>query len=192
MEKSIKGTETEKNLLKAFAGESQTKNRYTFFAKQAKSEGYEQISAIFAETAQQEESHAKIFFKFLEGGQVEITATYNAEKIGTTIENLRASAMAENIQGNSTYPKFAEVAKEEGFTKIAAKFKFISEIETEHEKRFLKLLENIEKNEVFNRSSKVKWICRKCGYVHHGEKAVQVCPACDHPQAYFEILAENY
>jgi rubrerythrin len=189
---SIKGTQTEKNLLKAFAGESQAKNRYTFFAKQAQKEGYEQIAALFMETALQEETHAKIYFKFLEGGPLEITATYPAGKIGTTAENLKEAAMGENEEWTSIYPSFAEIAKQEGFPQIAAKFKLIASVEAEHEKRYLKLLKNIEEGKVFAKDKKVKWVCRKCGYVHEGEKALKNCPACEHPEAYFEEKAENY
>jgi rubrerythrin len=188
----IKGTQTEKNLLKAFAGESQAKNKYTFFAKIAKKEGFEQIAAVFLETAMHEESHAKTFFKFLEGGQVEITATFQAGKLGTTVENLLASAEGENEEWTKLYLEFAETAKNEGFIKIAAKFRLIAHIEQSHEKRFSKLLKNIEDGIVFKRNKKEKWICRKCGYIHEGDHALDVCPACDHPQAYFELLSENY
>ena len=170
MEKSIKGTRTEKNLLKAFAGESQAKNRYTFYAKQAKQEGFEQIAAFFTETALNEESHAKSFFRFLEGGPVEITATYPAGLIGTT----------------------AETAAEEGFAKVATTFKLIATVEEQHEKRYRKLLNNLEKNRVFEKEEKTYWVCRKCGYVHFGIKALQMCPACNHPMAYFEVMQENY
>ena len=189
---SIKGTRTEKNLLKAFAGESQAKNRYTFFAKIAKTEGYEQIAEIFAKTALEEESHAKIFFKFFEGGPIEITATYPAGKLGTTPENLLAAAEGENEEWTKIYLEFAEIAKEEGFTKIATKFKLISQVEAEHEKRFRKLLKNIEEGKVFKKEKKVKWVCRKCGYVHEGENALENCPLCEHPKAYFEEMQENY
>jgi rubrerythrin len=189
---SIKGTQTEKNLLKAFAGESQAKNRYTYFSKQAQKEGYEQIAALFMETALQEETHAKIYFKFLEGGPLEITATYPAGKIGTTAENLKAAAEGENEEWTSIYPSFAEIAKQEGFPQIAAKFKLIATVEAEHEKRYKKLLQNIEEGKVFAKDKKVKWVCRKCGYVHEGEKALKNCPACEHPEAYFEEKAENY
>ncbi|MDD5571053.1 MAG: rubrerythrin family protein [Bacteroidales bacterium] len=192
MEKSIKGTKTEKNLLTAFAGESQAKNRYTFFAKQAQKEGYEQIAAIFMETALNEEQHAKIFFKFLEGGAVEITASYPAGVIGTTAENLKASASGENEEWTQLYPEFAKIAEEEGFPLVAAKFKIISKIEAEHEKRYLKLLKNIETGKVFEKETPVRWVCRKCGYVHEGTKALKVCPSCDHPEAYYEVKAENY
>ena len=189
---SIKGTETEKNLLKAFAGESQAKNRYTFFAKQAKKDGYEQISALFLETAMNEEEHAKIFFKFLEGGDVEITAAYPAGVIGTTEENLKAAAMGENEEWTKLYPEFAEVAGQEGFKRIAAAFKLISKIEADHEARFLKLLENLEEGKAFLRDEKIQWFCRKCGHVHFGEKALEKCPVCGHPQGYFEEKAENF
>ena len=191
-EKSIKGTRTELNLLKAFAGESQAKNRYTFFAKKAKEEGYEQIAALFEETARQEETHAKQFFKFLEGGMVEITAMYPAGKIGTTAENLLAAAEGENEEWTDLYPEFAKIAEEEGFKKIATKFKAIAKVEAEHEKRYRKLLANIQNGEVFKKKKKVRWVCRKCGFVHESENAPQNCPACDHPQAYFEEMAENY
>ena len=192
MEKSIKGTRTEQNLLKAFAGESQARNRYEFFAKQAKEEGYEQISEIFMKTAAQEKSHAKMFFRFLEGGAVEITACYPAGIIGTTAENLKASAMGENEEWTKLYPEFAEIAKEEGFSKIASVFKIIAKVEAEHEKRYLKLLMNLEDGKVFKKDGKVRWECRHCGYIHEGEKPPKNCPACDHPQAYFEVAAENY
>ena len=189
---SIKGTQTEKNLLKAFAGESQAKNRYTFFAKQAKKDGYEQVSALFAETALNEEEHAKIFFKFLEGGDVEITAAYPAGMIAGTEENLKAAAMGENEEWTKLYPEFAEVAAQEGFKRISAAFKLIAKIEADHEARFLKLLGNLEEGRVFIRDEKIKWFCRKCGHVHFGEKALEKCPVCGHPQGYFEEKAENY
>jgi rubrerythrin len=189
---SIKGSETEKNLLKAFAGESQAKNRYTYFAKIAKKEGFEQIADIFTQTALQEESHAKTFFKFLEGGSAEITASYPAGSLGTTAQNLLAAAEGEHEEWSELYLNFAETAQNEGFTKVAVKFKLIAQIEAEHEKRFRKLLENINSDTVFKKNKKTKWVCRKCGYVHEGEKALETCPACEHPQAYFEIMAENY
>jgi len=192
MDKSIKGTRTEQNLLKAFAGESQGKNRYIFFAKQAQKDGYEQIAAIFLETAQHEESHAKNFFKFFEGGDVEITATYSTGNIRTTAENLLESANGENERWSKTYSTFAKIADEEGFPKIASKFKLIATIEARHEARFRKLYENITNGSVFVKEKKVKWVCRKCGFMHEGEKALQNCPACDHPQAYFEVMSENY
>lgn len=192
MEKSLKGTRTEKNLLKSFAGESQAKNRYEFFAKQAKKEGYEQISAIFIETALQEKEHAKRFFKFLEGGDVEITATYPAGKIGTTLENLKAAAMGENEEWTELYPEFAKIAEEEGFKEIATAFKLIAKVEAEHEARYKRLVANIEEDKVFKKEKKVKWQCRNCGYVHEGEKALEKCPACLHDKAYFEVKADNY
>lgn len=192
MEKSIKGTQTEQNLLKAFAGESQAKNRYTFFAKQARKDGYEQIADFFEETAMQEEQHAKIFFRFLEGGMVTITAAYPAGVIAQTADNLDAAAAGEHEEWTELYPHFAEVAKEEGFSKVATAFKLIATIEAEHEKRFLKLAENLKTDKVFQRDIKVLWVCRKCGYIHYGTKALNNCPACDHPMAYFEIKAENY
>lgn len=192
MEKSIKGTETEKNLLKAFAGESQAKNRYSFFAKVAKEEGYEQIADIFMTTALQEEQHAKQFFKFLEGGMVEITASYPSGVIGSTAENLKAAAMGENEEWTSLYPTFAEIAEKEGFPKIATAFKMIAKVEKEHEERYRKLLERVENGTVFEREEEIEWVCRKCGYVHKGKKALKNCPACNHPQAYFEEKANNY
>lgn len=191
MEK-LKGTETEKNLLKSFAGESQARNRYEFFAKVAKNEGYEQIAALFMETALQEKEHAKRFFKFLEGREVEITATYPAGKIGTTQENLKAAAMGENEEWTKLYPAFAEVAKQEGFNDVAGAFKSIAKVEAEHEKRYLKLLNNIEENKVFQRETKVLWECRNCGYIHEGNKPLENCPACLHSKAYFQIKPENY
>ncbi|HQB78156.1 MAG TPA: rubrerythrin family protein [Tenuifilaceae bacterium] len=192
MDKSIKGTETEKNLLKAFAGESQAKNRYTFFAKVAKEEGYEQIAALFMETALQEEMHAKTFFKYLEGGMVEITASYPAGIISTTAENLRAAAMGEHEEWADLYPMFAEIAEKEGFKRIATTFKMIAKVEKEHEERYLKLLKNVEEGKVFEKDEEIEWVCRKCGYVHKGKKALKNCPVCDHPTAYFEEKAENY
>jgi len=192
MEKSLKGTLTEKNLLKSFAGESQAKNRYTFFSKQAQKDGFEQIGAIFAETALNEEQHAKVFFRFLEGGPVEITATYPAGIIGDTAHNLKAAADGEQEEWQKLYPEFSKLAAEEGFPKVATAFKLIAGIEEHHEKRYRKLLTNLEKNKVFEKEEKTYWICRKCGYIHYGTKALQNCPACQHPLAYFEVLAENY
>ena len=192
MEKSIKGTRTEKNLLKAFAGESQARNRYTFFAKQAKKDGFEQISAFFLETALNEEQHAKTFVRFLEGGPVEITATYPAGVIGTTMENLKAAADGEHEEWTELYPEFGKIALEEGFPKVSTAFKLIATIEEHHENRFRKLLNNLEKNRAFEREEKTYWICRKCGYVHFGLKALNICPACDHPIGYFEVVQENY
>lgn len=192
MEKSIKGTETEKNLLKAFAGESQARNRYTMFAKQAVNEGYEQIAAIFLETADQERMHAKRFFSFLEGGMVEITASYPAGKVGSTLENLTEAAHGENEEWTELYPEFARIAAEEGFPAIASAFKIIAKAEKTHEDRYLKLLKRVEEETVFEREEAVSWYCRKCGYVHEGKKPPKNCPACLHPQAHFEEMAENY
>ena len=190
--KSIKGTKTEQNLLKAFAGESQARNRYDFFAKQAKKEGLEQIAALFEETAENERSHAKQFFKFLEGGMVEITASYPAGKIGTTLENLKAAAEGEHEEWTLLYPEFARIAEEEGFKQIAAKWRLIAKIEKAHEERYRKLYENLEKGLVFEREGKVIWKCRICGYLHEGKKPPLNCPVCEHPQAYFELEGENY
>ncbi len=190
--KSLRGTETEKNLLKAFAGESQARMRYDYFAKQAKKEGLEQIAAIFEETALNEREHAKRFFKFLEGAMVEITATYPAGKIGTTLENLKAAADGENEEWTELYPHFADVAEKEGFKEVAVAFRKIAEVEKAHEARFRKLYDNLEKGMVFKRNGKYIWKCRNCGYLHEGDEAPKVCPACLHPQAYFEIFVENY
>lgn len=192
MAKSLKGTQTEQNLLKAFAGESQARNRYEFFAKVAKKEGYEQIAAIFQETANQEKEHAKRFFKFLEGGMTEITATYPAGKIGTTKENLKASAEGENEEWTDLYPHFAEVAAEEGFPEVATAFKMIAKVEAEHERKYLKLLQNISEDKVFMKDGKVWWKCINCGYVYQSEKALETCPACLHPKSYMQIREENY
>lgn len=192
MNKDLKGTKTEKNLLKAFAGESQAKNRYTFFAKQAKKDGYEQIAAIFEETARQEEEHAKIFFKYLQGGMVEITASYPAGEILDTKANLKAAAEGEHEEWQDLYPAFAKVAEQEGFADIAHSFREIAEVEQEHETRYRKLLENVEKNRVFEREENVYWYCRNCGYVHFGKKAPAVCPACKHPQAYYQLQVREY
>ena len=192
MEKSLKGTKTEKNLLKAFAGESQAKNRYEFAAKVAREEGFEQISAVFLETALQEQRHAKRFFSFLEGGKLEITAVYPAGKTMTTKENLGAAADGEHEEWNELYPSFAQVAEEEGFREIATAFKAISIAEKGHEERYRKLLENVMQDKVFEREGKVFWYCRNCGYIHFGSKALKNCPACLHPMSYFEIKSENY
>jgi rubrerythrin len=189
---SIKGTKTEQNLLKAFAGESQAKNRYEFFAKQARKEGYQQIAAIYEETALQEQQHAKKFFSFLEGGMVEITAAYPAGVIGTTKENLKAAAEGENEEWTELYPMFADMAKEEGFPEVATAFKMIAKIEAEHERRYLNLLQNISEDKVFVKDGKVWWKCLKCGYVYESEKALETCPACQHPKAYMQIREENY
>lgn len=190
--KSLEGSKTEQNLLKAFAGESQARNRYEFFAKVAKQEGYEQISAIFQLTADQEKQHAKRFFKFLEGRDLEITAMYPAGKIGTTVENLKAAAAGENEEWTDLYPEFARIAAEEGFNDVAVAFKMIINSEAEHEKRYLALLKNLEESSVFVKDQEVKWVCRNCGYTHTGKKALEKCPACLHPQAFFELYAENY
>ena len=188
----IRGTETERNLLTAFAGESQARNRYTYFASQAKKEGYEQIAAVFLETADNEKEHAKRLFKFLEGGEVEIRAAFPAGVIGDTKENLRAAARGENYEHTEMYPGFAQKAEEEGFNEIASVFRSIAVAEKQHERRYLALLENIEKGRVFKREEVVRWKCRNCGYVHEGVEPPEVCPACAHPRAYFELLGENY
>lgn len=190
--KSLEGTKTEQNLLKSFAGESQARMRYDYFAKQAKKESYEQIAAIFAETALNEKEHAKRFFKFLEGRPVEITAVYPAGKIGTTSENLKAAAMGENEEWTELYPEFAGIADEEGFNEIATTYRMIAKVEKAHEERYSKLLTNLEEGKVFERNSKVIWKCRNCGYLHEEEKAPETCPACLHPQAYFELKENNY
>jgi rubrerythrin len=192
MGKSIKGTRTEQNLLKAFAGESQARNRYEFFAKEAKKEGYEQIAAIFQETANQEKEHAKRFFKFLEGGMVEITAGYPAGIIGTTLENLLAAAAGENEEWTVLYPKFAEIAKEEGFPEVSTAFELIAKVEAEHEKRYRKLAGNIEAGTVFLKDGKVWWKCRNCGYICEAAAAPDICPACRHPKAFMELKDDNY
>jgi rubrerythrin len=189
---SIKGTRTEQNLLKAFAGESQARSRYTYFASVAKKEGYEQIAAIFLETAEQEKEHAKRFFKFLEGGMVEITATYPAGIISTTAENLLAAAEGELEEWDILYPEFARIAEEEGFKAVAAAFKSIAKVESEHEARYRKLLKNVTENKVFEKDEEIEWQCRNCGFVHTSKKAPQNCPACQHPQAYFEEKKINY
>ena len=190
--KSIKGTRTEENLLKSFAGESQARSRYTFFASVAKKEGYEQIAGVFMETAEQEKEHAKRFFKFLEGGEVTITAAYPAGKIGTTQENLLAAAMGEKEEWDVMYPEFAKVADEEGFPEIAAAFRMIATVEAEHEKRYLKLLSRLTDGNFFVRDGKIWWQCRNCGYVCKAKEAPKLCPACKHPQAFFEPKKENY
>jgi len=190
--KSLKGSQTEKNLLAAFAGESQARNRYTYFASAAKKEGFEQISAIFLETAENEKEHAKIFFKFLEGGDVEITASYPAGVIGDTAANLKAAADGEHMEWGKIYKEMEATATKEGYTEVAKKYKEIAEVEEQHERRYRKLLENVKTGKVFKKDTVVKWKCRNCGYVHEGPTAPDKCPACDHPQAYFEVLAENY
>jgi rubrerythrin len=192
MAKSIKGTRTEKNLLTSFAGESQARNRYTFFASVARKEGYEQIANIFTETAGNEKEHAEIFFKYLEGGDVEITAAYPAGQILSTKENLAMAADGERLEWSVLYADFEKIAREEGFPEIADSFKEIAEVEEFHEKRYRKLGRNVDAGEVFKRGTTVKWHCLNCGYVHEGPEAPAVCPACKHPQSYYELLAENY
>jgi rubrerythrin len=189
---SLKGTQTEQNLMKAFAGESQARNRYTYFASQAKKEGYVQISTIFEETANQEKAHAKSFFKLLEGGELEITASFPAGVIGTTAENLKAAADGELEEWESLYPTFAKIAREEGFEKVAIAFEMILVAEKNHEERYRGLLANIENGTVFTKPEKVVWQCRNCGYTHEGESALEMCPACQHPKAHFEVVARNW
>ncbi len=189
---SVKGTQTEKNLLTGFAGESQARNRYTYFASQAKKEGYVQISAIFSETADQEKEHAKRLFKFLEGGEVEINAAFPAGVIATTEENLKEAANGENYETTEMYPNFAKVAEEEGFSEIAAVFRKIAVAEARHRDRYIALRKNIQTGRVFKREQPVRWVCRNCGYVHEGTEALKECPACAHPQAHFELEAANY
>jgi len=188
----LKGSQTEKNLLAAFAGESQARNRYTYFASQAKKDGYEQIAAIFEETANQEKEHAKREFKFLKGGEVEITAAFPAGVIGSTIQNLKAAAAGEHYETTEMYPEFAKVAEEEGFVEIAKAFRAIAIAEKRHEERYLALAKNIADGIVFKRQKPVRWICRNCGYVHEGPNAPDVCPACAHPQSHCELEATNY
>jgi rubrerythrin len=189
---NLKGTRTEKNLLTAFAGESQARNRYTYFASQAKKEGYVQMSDIFTETANQEKEHAKRLFKLLQGGEVEISAAFPAGVIGTTLENLKAAAEGEHYEYAEMYPEFAKTAREEGFNDIADVLEAIAVAEKQHEKRYLDLAANIEAARVFKRDEKATWRCRNCGYLHEGNEAPEKCPACDHPQAHFELLGENY
>ncbi len=192
MSKSLKGTETEKNLLKAFAGESQARNRYTYFASQAKKEGYIQIAAVFEETANQEKEHAKRLFKFMEGGEIEITAGFPAGKIGTTLENLKEAAAGENYEHSQMYPEFAKVAREEGFNEIACVFEAIAVAEKFHEERYKAFAKNIEEGKVFKRDAPVKWRCRNCGYIHEGNEPPEKCPACAHEKAHFELLVETW
>ncbi len=192
MAKSLKGTKTEKNLLAAFAGESQARNRYTFFASKARKEGYRQISAIFAETAANEKEHAERYFNFLEGGMVEIQAAYPAGVIADTVENLKEAAGGEHAEWTDIYPGFADIAEEEGFPEVAEAFRNISISEKQHEKRFNELRENLEKKRVFKRDKPVKWKCSNCGFIHEGKEAPDVCPACRHKKEYFEILGENW
>jgi rubrerythrin len=188
----LKGSKTEGNLLAGFAGESQARNRYTYFASAAKKEGFEQISSIFEETANQEKEHAKRMFKFLEGGEVEVTASFPAGVIGSTLDNLKEAAAGEHHEHTELYPGFAKVAREEGFKQIASVFEAICVAEKQHEKRYNDLAANIEAGTVFKRDKKVVWRCRNCGYLHEGTNAPNVCPACDHPQAHFELLGENW
>lgn len=190
--KSLKGTQTEKNLLTAFAGESQARNRYTFFASKAKKEGYEQISGIFQETAENEKEHAERLFKFLEGGTAEINASFPAGVIGETKDNLKGSADGENHEYTTMYPEFAKIAEEEGFSDVANAMSSIANAEKQHEKRYLGLLENLNNNTVFKKDEIVKWRCRNCGYIHEGNEAPDECPACTHARSYFELLAENW
>ncbi|HVN97338.1 MAG TPA: rubrerythrin family protein [Syntrophorhabdaceae bacterium] len=189
---TLKGSQTEKNLLKAFAGESQARNRYTYFSSQAKKEGYEQIAWLFADTADNEKEHAERFFSFLQGGDLEIVATFPAGLVGTTAENLEAAAAGEHLEWGMLYPDFAEVAEKEGFSEIANVFRMIAVAETGHEKRYLALLENIKRNRVFKRDASMKWRCRNCGYIHEGTDAPAECPACAHPRDHYELAAENY
>ncbi len=188
----LKGTRTEKNLLASFAGESQARNRYTYFASAAKKEGYEQISALFLETAENEKEHAKRFFKFLEGGMSEFTASFPAGRIGTTAENLKAAAEGENEEWTKLYPGFAKTADDEGFREVAEAFRQIAKVEVRHERRYRKLLENVEQGKVFGKEAASEWKCRNCGYHHEGAEAPDLCPACQHPKSYFELAAENY
>ena len=189
---NLKGTTTEKNLLTAFAGESQARNRYTYFASQAKKDGYEQIASVFTETADQEKEHAKRLFKFLQGGEVEITAAFPAGVIGSTLENLKAAAAGENHEWGKMYPAFAKIAEKEGFSGIAGVFKAIAVAENHHEQRYLALASNIEQDKVFKRKNVVRWVCRNCGYVHESAQAPETCPACAHPQSFYELEAVNY
>ena len=192
MSKSVKGTQTEKNLLKAFAGESQARNRYTFFASVARKEGYEQIANIFVETAGNEKEHAEIFFKYLEGGDLEIEAAYPAGIIGDTKANLKAAADGEKMEWSDIYAEFEKTARKEGFARIGKSFKEIAEVERFHEKRYRKLAANVAAGEVFKKKTVVRWHCTNCGYIHEGPEAPKECPACKHAQAYYELLAENY
>ncbi len=190
--KSLKGTKTEKNILTAFAGESQARNRYTYFASRAKEEGYEQIAAVFLETADNEKEHAKRLFNFLEGGSTEINASYPAGVVGNTKENLKAAAEGENYEHTKMYPGFAKIADEEGFPVIAAVMRAIAVAENQHEKKYLALFDNVDKNRVFRREKIVRWRCRNCGYIHEGTEPPGKCPACAHPRAFFELLTESY
>jgi rubrerythrin len=188
----LKGSRTEKNLLASFAGESQARNRYTFFASKAKKEGYEQISAIFTETASNEKEHAELFFKLLKGGMAEITAAYPAGVIETTAENLKEAADGEKLEWGTLYPDFAGVAEEEGFKEIANTFRMVAEVEAKHERRYRKLLANVEQGKVFKKDKPIQWKCRNCGHVYEGSEAPEKCPVCDHARSYFEVWCENY
>ncbi|HRY33949.1 MAG TPA: ferritin family protein [Bacteroidales bacterium] len=189
---NLKGSRTEQNLLKSFAGESQAARRYRLFAETARQEGYEQIAAIFEETARQEDQHSKVFFSFLQGGMLEITAAYPAGIVSGTAENLAAAAMGENEEWSDLYPEFAGIAEEEGFKKIATAYKLIASVEKRHEERYRKLHENVINSRVFEKEEETEWTCRQCGYVYKGKKALKNCPCCDHPQAFFEVAATNY
>jgi rubrerythrin len=188
----FKGSETEKNLLAAFAGESQARTRYTFFASVAKKEGYEQIAGIFQETSDNEREHAELFFKHLKGGLVEIQAAYPAGIIGTTAQNLKAAAEGEKLEWGTLYPNFASTAEKEGFPEVARTFRQVAKVESYHERRYLKLLANVEQNKVFKKDTVIKWKCRNCGHVYEGSEAPEKCPVCDHPKSYFEVWCENY
>ena len=190
--KSLKGTKTEQNLLKAFAGESQARNRYTYFASAARKEGFEQIANIFQETADNEKEHAKLFFKHLEGGEVEITASYPAGTIGTTLQNLEAAAAGEKMEWTTIYADFAKTARDEGLPDVANTFEQIAKVEKFHEGRYRKLIDNVSRGQVFKKGGTAKWHCINCGYVHEGAEPPQKCPACQHPQAFYEVLAENW
>lgn len=188
----LKRSQTEKNLLAAFAGESQARTRYTFFTSKAKKEGYEQISAIFQETADNEKEHAELFFKLLKGGMVEIKAAYPAGVIGTTAMNLKEAADGEKLEWGTLYPNFAEIAEKEGFKEAAKTFRIVAKVEVEHERRYLKLLANVKQGKVFKKDKPIKWKCRNCGYVYEGNSAPERCPVCDHARSYFEVWCENY
>jgi len=188
----LKGSKTEENLLKSFAGESQARTRYTFFASVAKKEGYEQISAIFTETADNEKEHAELFFKYLKGGMTEITASYPAGVIGTTAENLKEAAEGEKLEWGTLYPDFAEVAEKEGFPEIANTFRMVATVEEKHERGYRKLLANVKQGKVFKKDKVINWKCRNCGHVYEGSEAPERCPVCDHPRSYFEVWCENY
>ena len=192
MRMDLKGSQTEKNLLAAFAGESQARNRYTFFASAARKEGYEQISAIFQETADNEKEHAQLFFNHLKGGSVEITAAYPAGMTSTTAENLKAAAEGEKLEWGTLYPGFAQIAEKEGFKEVTRTFSMVAKVEAYHERRYRKLLENVEKGKVFRKDSVIKWKCRNCGHVYEGNEAPEKCPVCEHPRAFFEVWCENY